>query len=370
MQGGTGSRPAAGPRRDFCAGTMTIMSSEPGGDVRPEVEGPPQQVRGSAAVWQARLSSLEATVNRRMASATSRPWLLLAAAVLFVVVSAVSFASLPHGLHIRWLLLPVIVLVLAPLTVLNNAAEFRVMGGINGHRIGWGPATRLTILATAANLLPLPGGVAIRTQALRQRGSTYRNAFGANVAAMLTWIAMGSIAIAILMTASSRWLIALVLALVGACSLVAATAFLRPACRGSHMRYLSLLILVESSTVIVAGTRIFLAFRLIGLTATAAQAIALTAAAILAAAIGIFPGGLGIRELMAGVIGTAVSLPGSEAVAATASDRVAVQFSIALLTLMLLPKLRRDRRAEQAGLTVADSAAHSLTAAPSSRREG
>jgi uncharacterized membrane protein YbhN (UPF0104 family) len=347
---------------------MSIMSSQPGGGARPEVGGPPQRAQVTAAVWKARLLSLEAAVNRRTASATSRPWLMLAAALLFVAVSAVSFASLPHGLHIHWLLLPLIVLVLAPLTVLENAAEFRVMGGINGHRIGWGPAIRLTILATAANLLPLPGGVAIRTQALRQRGSTYRHALGANVAAMLTWIAMGSIAIAILMAAnSSRWVAVLVLAVVGACSLAGVTAILRPACRGSHVKYLGQLIAVESLMVIVGGTRIFLAFRLIGLTATATQAIALTAAAIFAAAIGIFPGGLGIRELMAGVIATAVSLPGTEAVAATASDRVAVQLSIALFTLMLLPKLRRDRRAEPAGLKAADPEHHSLAPAPSSR---
>lgn len=276
---------------------------------------------------------------------------MLSAVALFVVVSAISFASLPGGLHVHWVVLPILVLVLAPLTALANAAEFRVMGAINNHRIGWLPATRLAILASAANLLPMPGGVMIRAQALRQRGSTYRHAFAVNAAAMGAWIGVASIVISVLMAAtSSRWLAVVILLLFGLGCLLCVGVLLRQVNRSAHLKYLAQFIVVEGLTVAIGGARIFLAFKLIGLSASAVQAVALTAAQIIASAIGIFPGGLGLRELLAGVIATAVHLPAAEAVSAAAVDRVTVQLSIALFALALLPTWRR-RRAQPASIS-------------------
>ena len=56
----------------------------------------------------------------------------------------------------------------------------------------------------------------------------------------------------------------------------------------------------------MSAARVYLAFLLIGLSATFLQSTALTAAQIIAAAIGIFPAGLGLREALAGVIGSFV----------------------------------------------------------------
>ena len=100
--------------------------------------------------------------------------------------------------ELHWWVLPVLVLVTGPLAVLANAAEFRIMGAVNGHHIRWAPAVRLTVLAASANLLPLPGGVLVRTQALYNRGSTYRHAVGANAAAGLVWIGCAALVIAAL----------------------------------------------------------------------------------------------------------------------------------------------------------------------------
>ena len=271
----------------------------------------------------------------------SRQWLLVVALVLFVVISVVSFLGLPDGVQFRWWALPLLVLVTTPLTVLANSAEFRVMGAINGHVIGWLSAARLTVIAGAANLLPLPGGIVIRTQALRKAGSSYRHALAANAAAGLAWIGMGALAIAALFVrAAHTRLAAVLLAVVGVGCLVGVRAILHRIDRSTAARYLMQLMVVEAATVIVSGARIFLAFRLIGLSASAAQSVALTASQIIAAAVGIFPAGLGLRELLAGGIGSAVNLPLSASVAATASDRIAGQLGLAVLAGLLLLSIR------------------------------
>jgi hypothetical protein len=295
---------------------------------------------GSTKTGISRLKRLEEIFNDRAGSARSRQWLLACAFVLFVVISVLAFRALPDGVRLRWGVLPLLVLVTTPLSVLANAAEFRVMGAINGHDIGWLSAARLTVIAGAANLLPLPGGIVIRTQALRKAGSSYRHALAANAAAGLAWIGMGSLAIAVLFVRDRR-LAAALLMVVGLACLVAVRAILHRIDRATSTRYLAQLIVIELATVVVSGARIFLAFRLIGLTASAAQSIALTASQIVAAAVGVFPAGLGLREALAGGIGSAVHLPLSASVAATAADRIAGQLGLAGLAAALLLSVRR-----------------------------
>ena len=300
----------------------------------------------------ARFRKFEAAVNRRASLSARSPWLLVVAVVLFITISVVSFLSLPDGVHFHWWIVPIVVLVTTPLRVVENAAEFRVMSAINGHRTRWIPAVRLTIIATAANLLPLPGGVVIRTQALRQRGSTYRSALAANAAAMLAWIGMGAIGIGALIVAnSSTRLFAVALVAFGIGCLAGVDAILRRVNRAAHRRYLAQLIAIEGITVIVGGISLFLAFRLIGLNASAPQAVALSASQIIAAAIGIFPSGLGLREVIAGGIAAAFNLRPYGAVAATVSDRITSQLGVALLAVIFIRLDRSSGEIDQPALT-------------------
>jgi len=297
------------------------------------------------STWRSRLARLEKSVNNRAASPRAKHWLLGVAFVLFIVISVLSFRGLPDGLHFRWWLLPVLILVTTPMTVLANAAEYRVMGRMSGHDVSWLDSARLTIIAGAANLLPLPGGIVIRTQALRSKGSSYKRALAANAVAGIAWLGTGSLVIAVMFVGKgSTRLASLVLALVGVGSLVVVAVMLRKVAGAAMPRLLMRLIVVEAATVAVSGLRTFLAFKLIGLSASPAQSVALTASLIIAAAVGIFPAGLGIRELIAGAIGTAVSLSASESVAATASDRISAQLGLAILALTLFVQARRQDR--------------------------
>ena len=126
----------------------------------------------------------------------------------------------------------------------------------------------------------------------------------------------------------------------GVAGLAAVWLLLCRADRASAGRHLRWLFLVEAATVVLSSVRIFVAFQVIGQTIRPVQAVALTASVIIAAAIGIFPAGLGLRELLSGVIGTAVGLTASEAIAATAADRIVSLAGSAILAAVLLGTMR------------------------------
>jgi len=265
-----------------------------------------------------------------------RPWLFGAAALVFIGISIVSYASLPTDVSISPWLFIVLVVVAVPATVLANAAEYVVIARISEHQVAPAEAARLTVAATAANLLPLPGGVLIRTQALKLKGASYRTALGANACAGLAWLGSAALGVAVVaFVQGGHRAAASVVAAVGLAIIGATLALLIRIRSAAAVRRLYELLLVELLTVAVSSVRVYVAFRMIGLDATATQSVALTGATILAAAVGIFPGGLGLREALAGAIGAVVSLPASEAVAATAADRIAGLVGISLIAGLL-----------------------------------
>lgn len=320
----------------------------PAGNARPTGDRPDPDPAAAAATapgssWKARLGRLEWLLNQRSRSPAAKRWLLGSALALFVVVSVASFSTLPDDVTWRpWLVL-LLVFVTTPLTVTANAAEYRVMAAISGHRVSWVESARLTVLATAANLLPLPGGIVVRTQALRREGTTYRRALAANAAAGLTWIAVGCLAAGVLLGFRPDEVplaVVAALLLAGGAGLAAVWLLLRRADAAAAHRHLGGLFVVELVTVAISSVRIYLAFQLMGQAVEPVQAVALSASLIIAAAIGIFPAGLGIREVLAGAIGVAVGLSTSESIAATAVDRIAGQVGLAILAAVMLGTVR------------------------------
>lgn len=107
-------------------------------------------------------------VARRVLGAT--------ALVVFLVSLGVAFRHLPT-LDLRPELLLVVVLG-AAIVFGVNAAELRIAGHLSRRPLAWLDAAEKTLWATAANLLPLPGGPLIRLQAVADRpGRGPRNGF-------------------------------------------------------------------------------------------------------------------------------------------------------------------------------------------------
>jgi uncharacterized membrane protein YbhN (UPF0104 family) len=90
------------------------------------------------------------------------------------------------------------------------------------------------------------------------------------------------------------------------------------------------ILLIEVAVVFVSGARVWLALAAIGQTTDVGAAIAISSSTVLAALLGVFPAGLGLREILAGGIATAVAVPAAAAVAASAVDRIASQVGMAV----------------------------------------
>ncbi|HEX8803545.1 MAG TPA: lysylphosphatidylglycerol synthase domain-containing protein, partial [Acidimicrobiales bacterium] len=265
-----------------------------------------------------------------------RPWLFAATALVFVILAVASFRSLPdEGRDARPELFAVLVLVTTPATLTLNALEYRFMGSTLGHRIGFRHAMRVSLVASIANYLPAPGGVAVRTAALKRRGSTVRSAVSINAVVGLVWAGATGLIAGGAMIADDRLAGRAAAATVaGFAALVVAVVWLRRGGDGWPRRFRQVL-LIEVGLVVVSGLRVWIALAAIGQPTPLGASIAISTSTVLAALLGIFPAGLGLRELLAGGIAAAVEVPAAAAVAATAVDRIASQIGMAVTALAL-----------------------------------
>lgn len=251
-------------------------------------------------------------LNRLMVAAdridVTSPWIVRGAFVAFVIgaVAAVLSTDVTWS-ELRPVWLAATGLLSLPVIVLT-ATEYRAIGRIVGQRVAMRPALDVSVVAGAANLLPLPGGVVMRAQSLRKSGVPRRKTFAAQLALAFTWLAVSALASAPLL-APNEPSAARVFALVGigaAAAAVAVFVWLKPA-QGIGK---SLLIAasVEVLFVASAATRIAAAIASLGLTPTLTQAVVLTAATVLSAFVIVLPAGLGVREFLAAGIAPLVGL--------------------------------------------------------------
>ncbi|HEY8525576.1 MAG TPA: lysylphosphatidylglycerol synthase domain-containing protein [Acidimicrobiales bacterium] len=380
MDRATDAHPAAPPPADTSPGIHAAAAQA--GDARPAAEGdgpgaapgpPPGAASGEggaarhagsdtgvrpggagsggAAGALRRLASAGA-VRRLAAAARSarelanrprvRPWLFAATALVFVALAVTSFRSLPdEGRSARPEVVAVLVLVTTPLTLLLNAFEYRFMASRLGHRVGMRPAMKVSLIASIANYLPAPGGIAVRTAALKREGSTVRSAVSINAVAGLVWLGATGLIGGGSMLLDDRLVGRGVAATVaGTVAMVGSVVWLRRG--GGRWAPMFWQILgIEVAVVLVSGARVWLSLAAIGQATDFGAAIAISSATVFAALFGIFPAGLGLRELIAGGIATAVAVPAASAVAASAVDRIASQVGMAL-TAVVVGVRRKD----------------------------
>ena len=101
----------------------------------------------------------------------------LFASVGAVFLTAFVLALREYGhllLAVKPLPLGVLVGFVGPIAVLLNALEFKWMAAVADFDVTWRRAVSVTVLSSAANLLPLPGGVAVRVAELKAAGAGYR----------------------------------------------------------------------------------------------------------------------------------------------------------------------------------------------------
>lgn len=259
---------------------------------------------------------------------------MLLAALVFLAGLAWALAAHPDlvtSLDARYWLL---VLACVPLTITANSAQFWITARFVDSEVRFPRAVLVTIIGTAANMLPLPGASIVRIAALKNESNTYRQTTLVTVLIAGCWLGLtllvAGAALAGLGVAAAGGLCA-------AAGLAALAVFgrLLMRARSATTAGFCALLSVQLATVAIGALRLWLCFQAIGEPVAFLKAAILTLATVIAAFIGIAPAGLGITESLAAGIGAAIGVPASFAFVAAALNRISGLLIVGPLAILM-----------------------------------
>ncbi len=279
----------------------------------------------------ARVSSLVREVGRRLFEARSVPrrlrrGLMPIAITVFLIGGWLALrSSRLHLDDIRWEPLGVLLIVGIPLTIAGKACEYRISARAVDREVGLVESTRISIYSTAANLLPIPGSVLVRVGALRSLGARAGEALNATAFVGVVWLGT-ALTLAGTVTLSSRPVLGASSFFAGSAVIVLGIAILRrtaPAGRSLRRSLMTWTVVVEGASISVAALRWILALAALGVSASAMQGFVLALSGVFASSLGMFPGGLGVREVISAGLAPLVAVSASMAYLAASLDRLA-----------------------------------------------
>ncbi|MCS4503423.1 hypothetical protein NYO91_04950 [Arhodomonas aquaeolei] len=263
-----------------------------------------------------------------------RSFAVLAAVAVFAVglmVALSNYPDLPSRVAPSvWLL----VVACVPLTIFANASQFWLTARFVDAPVTLSRAMLITILSTAANMLPLPGGSLVRIAALKGMTNTYRQATAATILIAGCWLGV-TMTLAGLALLLIGFVYAGMLVLpvgVGALSLSSYMIL-----RGflSAPAELVGLAVIQVIAVCVGALRIWLCFLALGESISYPHAMVFTLSTVTAAVIGVAPAGLGVTELLAAGIATGLGVAGAFGFLAAALNRLSGLLVIGPVALIL-----------------------------------
>jgi hypothetical protein len=286
----------------------------------------------------------------------ARGVVLLVATVATAVAVVFAVRALDLSLdQLVWGPLLLAAVVVTPLTIALNAAELRAMAvgvATEPDTVSWPVSVRTVVLATAANLLPIPAGAVIRVQVLRKAGATTTGAATVTLAAAAIWIGVSLVlAGAVVATgigveaggaaaagagatgAGGEPVVGWLGVALGVAAVVLGIGGVRVVAKGTFAVASTYLAVVEVATALLHAARLWLVLLGLGVGSTLWQALVIGAASPLAAAAGFFPGGIGLAELLGALLAPLAGLTAAAALLAVAVGRLlglAVTMPVAL----------------------------------------
>lgn len=227
----------------------------------------------------------------------------------------------PGDLHATALL--VALFVAAPLSLALRAAEFDLAARLVHRPVTARRALDVALVASAANLLPVPGSLLVTWRALTGDGTGAGRALGAGAVPGLSWLALTGMVggAAMIATGASLLGIATLVGGTTACVVVARLVVtLVPARR--RLRLVARLVAVELGWLGASVLRLSLALSALDHAVELPRVLALSVAGSLTVAVGVFPAGLGLREALIAGVGAAVGLGLDVAVLVGTVDRL------------------------------------------------
>lgn len=187
-----------------------------------------------------------------------------------------------------------------PISMVLLTAEIGILGKILHTRVPLSEKIQISYAGSALNLLPIPGAFLTRTAYFVHQGKALKEVTEAYLLVGLSWIFIsGAISSFVISFTGLVGLLFLFACLVILCLITYRLTKLAVA-----PRTITSLFLLESCFALTAGFRFWLGFKTLGLEASFATSIAMNSASAISSAFGIFPGGLGIREITAQFLGS------------------------------------------------------------------
>lgn len=291
----------------------------------------------SVSIQQIKLKIYALISNGFEVSPRSKGIVLLVSLLVFVGGIVFSVRQNPNLVKdISWSFIALILLVGVPITVCINAIRFILTGKVLRQRIPIANALNITVLSTAANMLPLPGGILVRIAGLKTVETSYKEGVSATILIFAVWAAMTCLysASALCLMSLRFTLVSMILFFVGIVLLTVSIYTLR------KMEVNTWLIFAVSGNELVATVtdafRLWLCFLALSETTTFIQSSVLTISAVAGSAVGVIPAGLGLREAVTALIGPVVSVTATAGFVAAALNRLLGLAGILPIALVLL----------------------------------
>jgi hypothetical protein len=261
---------------------------------------------------------------------------ILALAVIFFTAGlGVSLRHQPEILdRLDWWPVVLLMAVAVPVNIGVNAGIFILTARLVGHNISFTGALEIGVIGSAANMLPLPGGVVVRVVGLKTLGASYRKGAGVTALVASLWAGVAFLYAGAWMSAFGGGIVGPLFVVAGALTTLAGLAAMTRFTVTWRLvvSLLGLLVLL----VVLDALRILWCLNALGTAAHFAQASAFSVASVVGAALSIVPAGLGVREAASAALAPLVDLDASIGFLAASLNRLVGLCVVLPLTFALL----------------------------------
>lgn len=273
---------------------------------------------------------------------------LLLSLVVFIIAAVVSFDGISNvGRTANWWLVIMAGLLGTLASQLLNSFEFREIGRASGTEFTIAESVRVSVIGAAANLLPIPGSVLVRVSAISRRGGGAGRGAAMSLGVGGYFVGTTLVIAGLAQIIPGRLVLGVSWVTLGLMTAAVSGWILRPsvtsATWGLHLR----VVVIEATLIVTGGLRMWLVLLGLGFEVSLSQTVGLTVAGALTTAVGFFPGGLGLKELLVAGVSPLVGLSATAGLAVAVIDRFFRMVMLSIVSLAMLITKRESRTIEE-----------------------
>lgn len=234
-----------------------------------------------------------------------------------------------------WPALIALLVLSLPAGVLLGAVDFKLLALCSGTNFTYRSCLETVLVSNAANLLPIPGSLAVRIGALQARGVPLTVSGGISLLFSAAWLSTGLLFAGATLLFSVRPPVALSLLLAGFVGLWVSTWL--GMTKSIAWRLMLRVLAIRAGFVICDAASLALAFHSLQVNVSYSESLVLSLSSSLSSLV---PAGVGVKETLAAGLGVLIGVGGSAAFLASALQRIAgfVVLSAGSLVILLIER--------------------------------